>query len=1118
MALAPGRSAPWRTVLFVAVTSAVAWGGVRATPKYEIQFPSDSYAVPSANGESGWVKFTILTSDPTTVYFQDSNAYPFHYDFAVAELAQFAGMTHAEFDAATLEAQGQQAILGAVILPPLVGGNHVYREYGIQLVRQDPYPRETVRDVFQLVRSRVLAAPDVQAYYFPAFEQQTSAEQEAAWLAAEGVPLGSADRWADGNSCHSFGWALGRLNYFPPTEIASAWIAGSLGPGDVLLTDAVPAEIPAVAGVMSLEPLTPNSHVVILARTFRVPLVHLALAADVQLAQSLVGRRVLLRADENYGACRLRLVDAENELDEATVQQILALADPPPLNLTPTQPLGAYSAPTDALGLPDIRHFGGKASSFGLIRRAIPASSPVATAFSFDLWEAYLDQTVAGGRTLRQEIALRLSPYAWPPDMSDLDATLAGIRDLFRDTAQTSFSPALQTAVISTLQDPRYGFDPLRNLRFRSSTNVEDAEQFTGAGLYDSYSGCLADDLDADTTGPSLCDPTETGERGVFRAIRRVFASFFNLNAYLERLRYGVDEAQVGMALLVHHSFPDAIEMANGVALLDQAGTFRSADLVTQLGSSSVTNPEPGAIPEEVRAWVDSFGGGVFPTLVRQSNLVPLGATVMDFPGDYADLTNLLVQVAQRYTLESGLAMFTLDFEYKKLAPDGLLSVDQVRRVPPADDTASVTPFLLNRPADYCLLQGEYGDVFANHRLKSRWDLSTGNLWLTPQNLAASFYADASLEYAETCQLYAQAGPLPQWPIPTHGFASGTATDGFSFASLQNPRTYTLTTSAVPTLVARSRSPVLVLGDFGQPYQDSEDGCLELRVDFAQPVPAFDWSGPILTTTDLGLLCRCPTPRIGDELQERILLGPQGVSITTRFYWPPEIEMAAGYTAPLSRFADTTIRGLTTTPIVLTDGYSQTYRPEHHNFAEHFLFEPALAPDLPPAQRAELEARGIRAIHVRYDFGSSVFTYYGDAQWGGGCLGCTGFDGDGDGSCTGAPTYDCDDADPSVWAPPGEVLDLGFAGPLALRFSPPTDPGAVAILYDVIRSPSPSDFVGPAACVAADVPDLSAPETAMPAPGSIFFYLGRAQNACPSGDGTAGRRSDGAERLVRACP
>lgn len=1113
------RSRPptWCAAVVAAFLTCAASATLVAAPKLQIVFPDEPYAVPGTSSSPGWIKFTILTSDLGTVYFQDSNLYPFHYDFAVAELPQFQGMTPAQFDQVTLFEQGQQAILGAVVFPPLVGGAHVHPEYGIQFVRQDPYPPTLVRDLFYLVRSRVSAGPEVQALYFPSFEQQASAEENAAYFAAEGIEVSSTARWADGNACYAPGWALGRLEYYPPEQIDAAWLAGDLAPEEVLLTDGIPAEIPAVAGVISLAPATPNSHVAILAQTFRLPFVHLAVAADAARAQGLIGRQIVLRADEVNDVCRVRLVDAEGQLDPATVQQILALKQPPPLDIEPMQTYGAYAANAGTFTLVDIHHFGGKAANFGTIRRAIPGNSPVAAAFSFDLWNGFLDQSLASGRTLREEIALRLAPFTWPPDMSALATVLDGIRDLIRDEAETSFHPGLESAVIGALQDAQYGFDPASNLRFRSSTNVEDSEQFTGAGLYDSFSGCLADDLDGNGSGPSLCDSTESNERGVFRAIRRVFASFYNLNAYLERLRHGVSEAQVGMALLVHHSFPDAIELANGVALFDQAGGFREIDLVSQPGASSVTNPEPGAIPEEVE--VDIFSTFVYPTVIQHSNLLPLGDTVLTFPDEYQVLANLLALVAQQYASETGLGTFTLDLEYKKLAPEGRLSIDQVRRVPQASDMPSVTPFLINEPRGYCVFQGETADVFAIHRLKSHLDLETGNLWLTPENLQQSFFAEASLVYAETCQLHGQTGPLPQWPGATHGFIAGTASDGFTFANLQNPRVHTLTTTNIPTLVAPSASPILVLGDFGWPAHDPDNGCLELQVDYAQPVPSLDWSGPILTTTDSGRLCPCFTPRAGDVLQQRSLAEPGGVSILTQFYWPPPLELAAGYTAPVSRFVGTTISGLTSTPLVLTDEYAQSYRPEHHNFAEHFLYEPALDPGVSPEQLAELDGAGVRAIHMFCDFAGCERTTYDDAAWGGPCLGCTGFDGDRDGRCTGETAYDCDDADPTVWERPGEVPTLDFADDETLVWSMPAVPGATTLVFDVLRSTSPADFVTGAACVESDDgADLVAPDAAQPAVHEVLYYLVRAQNGCPSGEGPLGVRTAGAERDGRGCP
>ena len=1077
--------------------------------KNTIAFPEDPFAVPSASDQPGWVKFLIMTDDLDTVIFQDSITYPFHYDFAVNELTPFQGMSPSEFDQVTLYEQGQLAILGAVVLPPLVNSEHLWPEYGIQFVRQDPYDPALIVELFDTVKSKVLADPPPQAFYFPALEQQASAEQNQDFFASQGITVSSTARWASGNSCYSHGWALGRLKYFESGQIDAAFLNGDLLPGDILLTDGVPAEIPFVAGVISLSPSTPASHVSILAETFNVPFTYLALAEDVQRAQNLVGNEIVLRADDTvFDPCSVRMIDVEGQLDAATIEEILALKIPPPLHIQAMQAYGAYSASTDLLVPARIIYFGGKAANYGLLRQAIPNNSPVATAFSFDLWGDFMDQVLPGNDTLRETIAQMLSGYGYPPDIQALDLTLDAIRDLIKDDNETSFPPAAEAAVLATLQDPQYGFDPNQKLRHRSSTNVEDSDKFSGAGLYDSFSGCLADDLDGDDSGPSHCDPDENNERGVFRAIRKVFASFYNLNAFLERLRHGVDENKVGMALLVHHSFPDAIELANGVALYEPSTYGVDSYLVSQYGASSVTNPNPGEIPEEVQ--INAYSGT--PWVIEHSNLLPLGATVMDFPQDYQDLRALLLAAAGAWELATGVGDgYQLEFEYKKVAPNDDLVVKQIRRVPQADDTPSITPFLINEPVDYCLFQGEYSEVFGNHRLKSQWAIETRDMWLSEENLQESFYDTVTLEYQEVCQLYQQTGTPSEWPFPTHDFTDGIATDGWRFSNLQNPRNYEVQVGWIPTLVAPSQSPLLTFSDFG---------CFSLKVDYDEPVPATDYTGPIMTTTDNASLCVCPETDAGDLLQQRTLDGPGGVTITTWFYWPPEPGgITAGYTAPLSRWDQTAIQGLISSTIWLFDEYSQTYRPEHHNFGEHFIFEPALEPGIPQQQLDELAAQGVRGIHVRQEWLDTEFTYYDDAAWTDACLGCTGFDGDADGSCTGDPTFDCDDSRSDIWAAPGEVPDLVFLSGTSLTWSEPLAPGGQTLVYDTLRSSDAADFVSGTTCVEFDEgsDQLASDPTDPPASG-VFHYLVRAENDCPEGDGPLGQDSAGNERAGAVCP
>jgi hypothetical protein len=805
-----------------------------------------------------WVKFTIKLDDPCTVYFQNSKLYPFHYHFATEWLEPFIGMSVPEYYNVTLYDANQQASLGAVILPPMTGNPPApeFLEYGIQFVRYDLYTKEEIANMFTVVKNSVIADPCVTAFYFPTYEQLQVAEENQVWFESQGIPIGSIAHWIEGNICYSAGWAIGELKYFPGDEIQSAYLNGELLAEDILLTDGVPAEIPFVAGIITLSPSTQNSHMAILSRTYGIPFVYLAVDSDIEKAWQLVNDLTLLCVQEVSGVCVVQLKDAVATFTPEEIEELFSMKTPTPLDISPMAAYGDYSANTDNLLPEDINHFGGKASNYGMLRTSIPDNSPVAVAISFDLWNGFMDQPLTpgesviidpcghvlfwaddqtgqgpmhtnfklsksgediglfdvdgttlisggsfgeqitdasfarivdgaffwvffygsnitpntpnpgtgpkpteglfinelmadndtivadeygeyddwveiynagptsvdlggmyltddledptkwmisvgiSGSTLREEIVNRLAGYTYPvSDLGALSVDLATVRNIITNPNITHFSQQLEDAIIAVLQDPNYGFDPNKKIRFRSSTNVEDAEKFTGAGLYDSFSGCLADDLDGDEDGPCRCDPNESNERGVFRAIRKVFASFYNDNAFLERLRHDVNEQEVGMALLVHHSFPDEIELANGVATMEKklSPPHWNIKLATQKGATPVTNPEEGALPEEVSVYAEP-GGGMAMTLIHQSNLVILGETVMEWQADYNDLTGLLVAAAQRFEEVTGKTEYILDFEYKKVAPGGAalpaggIEVDQIREIPPLDAVSSTCP------------------------------------------------------------------------------------------------------------------------------------------------------------------------------------------------------------------------------------------------------------------------------------------------------------------------------------------------------------------------------------------------------------------------------------------
>jgi hypothetical protein len=152
-------------------------------------------------------------------------------------------------------------------------------------------------------------------------------------------------------------------------------------------------------------------------------------------------------------------------------------------------------------------------------------------------------------------------------------------------------------------------------------------------------------------------------------------------------------------------------------------------------------------------------------------------------------------------------------------------------------------------------------------------------------------------------------------------------------------------------------SPVITQRDFNE----------RLVAIYKTPQPYLDFDGAVKTrSSDAASLI--PRGELVPEsaLQTRRIQTASGVVFDPQFHWPDY--SGGGFviikTFPLAAWDHTTITGLTTSPLVLTDDFAQTYAPGHHNFTEVFLFEPALDPGITAEQRAELEAANIRMIHV----------------------------------------------------------------------------------------------------------------------------------------------------------
>lgn len=215
--------------------------------------------------------------------------------------------------------------------------------------------------------------------------------------------------------------------------------------------------------------------------------------------------------------------------------------------------------------------------------------------------------------------------------------------------------------------------------RFRSSSNAEDGVLFNGAGLYDSFSGCLADDLDDDELGPSRCDPAERNERTVCRALKRVWASLWNAKAYDERAFYGIDPSRAAMGVLVNER--SEAELANMVAFSGNPSLRTDGRYLVnaQFGELPVVSPEPGVWPEQALLTLEAGDVTAIERTTPSSLAEPEEQVVSD-----ANLTELGIELSRLvdiYPFDQDPPdgrTFLLDTEWKVM-PDGHLRIKQVR-------------------------------------------------------------------------------------------------------------------------------------------------------------------------------------------------------------------------------------------------------------------------------------------------------------------------------------------------------------------------------------------------------------------------------------------------------
>lgn len=640
-------------------------------------------------------------------YFQDMHQAEWHLQF-LHGFPELAGITMDEYVQWVMHPTERRLWGGALVSFPAVRhplsgatGVFVYTVYTAHDVAQ-PITVDDLTAVHTRLAQCAPFAADLLVWVPENPTQKQFAQAAGATLTERGVAWLLPEQLVSGLPfvAYSEGEGYGTLRVVPR---GAELVEGSYGPRDVVVVESAPNDIAVVAGLVAADPQNLHSHVNLRLSEKGIPNASVPGIYENAWVQALDGLLVhlVVRADAvTIEAARIEDAEAfweANRPDIGTVRSDLTV-----------RALTSFAH----LGHADAVAFGAKAANLGELYAALPAPHRVEGFGVPFAW--YADYVAENG--LDDAIAALAADPRMESDRNYRADTLDSLRRRLKRGRlpagfETELHARLRAAFGATAETTR--------IRFRSSTNAEDLTAFSGAGLYDSRSGCLADDLDGDEVGPSHClGATEkahveaqlatfqaeyaahperawlvdlieeaqedlTEEKPVANAVRKVWASLWNDRAWEERAYYGIDHTAVYMGLAVEAAF--VLEQVNAVAVTNLGGGGDAGDplyrVVSQRGEWSVVRPEDPTLIAEVVTFRRS-GDPPAPTDVRvlvPSSLVAEGETVWS-EADLATLAGLLFTAQDHFAaaVYPELDPLRLDIEVK-LTRDGVVQLKQAR-------------------------------------------------------------------------------------------------------------------------------------------------------------------------------------------------------------------------------------------------------------------------------------------------------------------------------------------------------------------------------------------------------------------------------------------------------
>ena len=301
---------------------------------------------------------------------------------------------------------------------------------------------------------------------------------------------------------------LGRIHIIPKLDEHV-----EIGFNEILVLDEVPVQLPPVAGIITSQPSTPLSHINLLAKGWGIPNAYIKNAKE--LFKQYDGWWVSFETLREKYTIKRADMDQLREYQRRQAQRLDVMKPRFDLNEKRLLDLAQQRARSSIA-------FGGKSANLGEVMNARLPGIVVPSGFTIPFY--YYDEFIKRNK-LDDVIFGLLNDQKFVHDPAYRREQLVLLR---KKIESAEFDPELQRQVWQKMAAEFAG----KGLFVRSSSNSEDLPNFSGAGLY--------------TTVPNV-----RGEKELIDAIKKVWASLWNFEAYEARERASVDHSKIFMAVLL---------------------------------------------------------------------------------------------------------------------------------------------------------------------------------------------------------------------------------------------------------------------------------------------------------------------------------------------------------------------------------------------------------------------------------------------------------------------------------------------------------------------------------------------------------------------------------------